>query len=727
MYEGRACLLLLKTRPIMKILFVALLLLHFWISPALGQWTHDPGPEGGFVVNFDKDSTWLYALTSNSIYKSEDEGYHWTFVKYLQGAGKGLLRLTVEQGRMYGLDVNGELLRSLDHGKSWQVVLKKPAVVAGSGADRLQCLTVKADTVMVGSLFKVYYSYDGGETWAVSGTFFGAGVLSVLPLGGEWFVWNGGKVFRSSNGGQSWELVFSTAQPLAKVETVGDRIFLFYWEGNRLIRSKNGLRSWETIQTDTIPDVYDLFDGFNRARIVGDRDTLYCFIQGLFGYNACLERFCYSIDGGLHWNRGHGTTNTAIFYNDIVSFGGHLVFAHEQGVAHTVDGARSFSVDQQNLKSVSITNLALGDNHIAAEGLQTVFNAEGNTLKWEEILVNVTSGSCGNYKSILSTRQRWFLTGFNNNFLYSEDDGASWEKRYISSFWLPQATSNCIQIQQLNGISHFCDGSDEFLYTNLTSYLNGSTIDNIITSGEYMIALLSDNSVLLLGETGAFLKRIPPSPCDERSIDRNNFWEFDGKNLFRFCGANTYVYTEDALEWRSIYPQDWITGVPLYRQNIVAHGSQNGLLWLGVEGHGLYYTPDATGRFYPLSPQLPYPYPTAFAFKGNEIWVGTDGSGIYHLPLPPVHGTIKKGAIFKILPNPTLAGDILHLSSDQFLTQYTTLRVFDTAGRLVANSDLPPANQWELDFPNLIPGLYWIALNTSGNSTVLKWVALGRR
>jgi len=98
-------------------------------------------------------------------------------------------------------------------------------------------------------------------------------------------------------------------------------------------------------------------------------------------------------------------------------------------------------------------------------------------------------------------------------------------------------------------------------------------------------------------------------------------------------------------------------------------------------GKGLFYATDATGRFYPMQPQLSYL--TAIAFKDNEIWVGTDGGGIYTLPLPPIQAEVSAKPTFQHWPTPS--DGQMHLTSDVFFTDEIQLDVLDAAGRLATS------------------------------------------
>lgn len=112
---------------------------------------------------------------------------------------------------------------------------------------------------------------------------------------------------------------------------------------------------------------------------------------------------------------------------------------------------------------------------------------------------------------------------------------------------------------------------------------------------------------------------MPFSPCVPSIFSGAGRLHFDGRHLFHFCDDRTYVFKENATVWEEIYPQDWTTGVPLYHSRITDIKTHDGVTWVALEGKGIFYTTDVSGRFYPTKPQLPYPYPTAIAFRDNEM------------------------------------------------------------------------------------------------------------
>ncbi|MDP1817571.1 MAG: T9SS type A sorting domain-containing protein, partial [Leadbetterella sp.] len=60
--------------------------------------------------------------------------------------------------------------------------------------------------------------------------------------------------------------------------------------------------------------------------------------------------------------------------------------------------------------------------------------------------------------------------------------------------------------------------------------------------------------------------------------------------------------------------------------------------------------------------------------------------------------------------------------SDVFFTEETRLEVLDAAGRLLGTKILDPGLIWEVEFPGLPAGLYFLKLKTPLGTVGAKWV-----
>ncbi len=668
------------------------------------QWQHIPGPDGGLVINLDTDGSLLYALTTTSIYRSDDEGYHWQVMEGSHHAGRAIGRLVVENGVFYGKNYDGEVLRSSDGGQTWQAVLKKPYPITAPG-EVLYEVFAKGDTVLVSSAFTIYRSVDRGETWAATGDLFGYGHSNIFSAGPELMAWSGRNIHRSSDGGRSWKRVFSIATNFHAVGYANGYVFALYNNTNRVVRSKDGLRTWDVIDTDSI--------NFSpqRPQILGDGKRTYYINRGQY----CSGNYAYSDDRGLTWHSKVWEQAIPVSVRDIVSFDDHLVLAHRLGISHSTDQLETLTHEQSGLGASHVYSIFPGERNLAINAYPFAQISDNTGGQWRNLLP-INADPCYGGPTIQGTRQRWFLTeedGWVN--LFSEDEGATWQQLPQPLKNLTASSENCLWEMEAY-IRRWCDGETDPAQVST----DGVEYESLRAFGQHILAQTYDRHVIF-DEQGQLVDRIPFSPCPLTGFGAlSGYIHFDGHHLFHFCDQNTYIFKENATDWEEIYPQDWTTGIPLYHSRITAIATHQGVTWAALEGKGLFYTTDATGRFYPAQPQLPYPYPTAISFRDNTIWVGTDGGGIYHITLPPGQAEAAGKPTFQCSPNPS--DGRLRLMADVFFTEEIPLEVLDVSGKSVASQILSPGRAWDLDFPNLPQGLYLLMLRTGVGTLGLKWV-----
>lgn len=669
------------------------------------QWQHIPGPDGGFVVNLDTDGSQLYALTTTNIFRSDDEGYHWQVLEGSHHAGRTVGRLVAENGVFYGKNSDGEVLRSSDGGKTWQAVLKRPYPITAS-AERLYNVFAQGDTVLVSSEFTIYRSVDRGETWAATSDLLGYRHENIFASDQELFAWGGRYIYRSSDGGQSWAQVFNIATNFHAVGYANGYVFALYSNTNRVVRSKDGLRTWKTIDSGLL-SFYP-----QRPKFLGDGKRTYCINQNQY----CVGYYAYSDDDGLTWHSNFEEQAIPLSLQDVVSFDDHLTLAHREGISHSTDQLETLTHERTGLGASHLYSIFLGERSLAVNTYRLAHISDHTGDQWRTLNLN-NADFCYGGATIQGTRQRWFLVEGNGEVnLFSEDEGATWQhlSQTLKNSTLP--SGNCLWELWSDTLWRWCD--EEVASAEILT--DTSVYGSLISFGQHTSIQTYDQRHVIFNEQGQLVDRIPFSPCPPTGFGAlSGQIHFDGHNLFHFCGSNTYVFKENATDWEEIYPQDWTTGIPFYHSYITALATHQGVTWAALEGKGLFYTTDATGRFYPAQPQLPYPYPTALAFRGDTIWVGTEGGGIYRMTLPPVHTEASAKPIFQCSPNPS--NGRLRLEADVFFTDETRLAVLDVTGKMVTEKNLAPGQVWDLDFHYLPRGLYVLMLRTASGSVGLKW------
>ena len=418
------------------------------------KWDHIPGPDGGDIQNFDLDGASLYALTHAGIYRSDDQGYHWQLLPHSLATTRDKRQLRAENGLFYALTSEGSLVRSEDQGKSWKSLLQKPFPF-NFEKERLQRLFAKGDTLLVGSLFTIYRSTNRGENWTSTADLVPASFVSIFEFKNELFAAQDRYIYRSSDGGMTWDSVFANAVGYAEVVATDSFLLAFYAHKNRLVRSTDGLRTWDAIDTDTLAKHLeeDPYGAYPLKWVGGSGNNLYYFQLGDVHY-YCPFRFCFTNDGGNTWHRGNNGNQVPIGskLNDGINFGNHIVLGSNQ-VQHSIDNAHTFFTQQEGLKCGSIWQVIYQDGAF----FSTINNENGfrSTNKggaWEPCPFPVNGvNHCRPLVWFSHTDKRMFRfqrNGYLTEESYSEDQGQTWKALEIESSSVKTTTNHSFWYQE---------------------------------------------------------------------------------------------------------------------------------------------------------------------------------------------------------------------------------------------------------------------------------------
>ncbi len=162
----------------------------------------------------------VFIGTDSGLFKSVDQGKNWKQVHsdgwvYRMVESKGVLLCTNQRG----------ILRSTDGGEHWDVVISEGGVgidveVIGNG---FAAITYNTES----ETRRVRISTDGGITWEAIDANLppSANISSIKQVGQYFFCGHPNGVYRSSDGGVNWELVFPA---------IGDKVFSLFVAGDVL-------------------------------------------------------------------------------------------------------------------------------------------------------------------------------------------------------------------------------------------------------------------------------------------------------------------------------------------------------------------------------------------------------------------------------------------------------------------------------------------------------------
>lgn len=271
----------------MKIFYLVLALLtSFWI-PVKAQWSATSGPIRPAVC-FAKNSSYIFTgtssvSTSDGVFRTSNQGSSWTAVNN-DGVSSNIADIICVGEAVLAAQDN-QIFLSLDNGDNWSSVssnigtysitclAKRGSEVFATGQGLYYSnnlgltwttlstvvntgsgnsgLAVYGDTVFVGKLTGgLWRSINGGTVFTnVSTGLTGTAVSNVIKVGSTYFVGSSSGIFRSTNGGSTWQpvtinvtsvnnIIYSQNILFAATE-VG--VFFSYDTGNHWFSANDGL------------------------------------------------------------------------------------------------------------------------------------------------------------------------------------------------------------------------------------------------------------------------------------------------------------------------------------------------------------------------------------------------------------------------------------------------------------------------------------------------------
>jgi len=252
----------------------------------------------------DRDTDYIYAAVLRSgIFRSTDNGKTWQPVNnHLSNAYIKVLLIN-PRGTIFAISRDGDVYESHDRGEMWAKVGNVDGWVHSGSMDKHGNIFLHSDQ----GIFK---SCDGGRTWEKLATELRGYQIDALDvneegeifIGGEW-----GKVYRSSDGGDSWEDCSIGGEGLSNVTdfAFGGHGIVYAVTRENVFRSLNGGRDWNPLSgvVEKIHPV-NIFISSRGRMFVGAFKGLFYFLEedGLWVISGDYERYINKIfvDGNSH-------------------------------------------------------------------------------------------------------------------------------------------------------------------------------------------------------------------------------------------------------------------------------------------------------------------------------------------------------------------------------------------------------------------------------------------
>ena len=402
------------------------------------------GTQDGLFLSSDNGDNWseissglsnkrIYAIfpvsedtllvgTLGGAFLSTDHGANWNKLDVVFGSIYSFVR---QSNTTLYAGGGGFLFRSTDNGVTWsQGILEKL-----EGGAFWDILVLPSGNLMAAtSTYGVVRSSDAGATWQPANT--QLAVTEVVELAsapsGELFAGTGDGVFRTRDGGDTWESLFTPDLPLLDVRAMASHPTgrLFVGANGILALSDDNGESWT--QADS-----SLNERFPESVAFGQNQEVYV---------GFYERIFKSTDGGDTWSALPDTFPQATIQELAVAPDG-AVFAgtRSSGVFRSTDGGASWQPINNGLgASPDMTAfLFLPNGDVLASGFDGVFRSGDSGDTWQKLgnvpvlgVKDLVQDSAGNL----------FITMRGGGVAVSEDDGATWTS-INDGLWNKDATA----------------------------------------------------------------------------------------------------------------------------------------------------------------------------------------------------------------------------------------------------------------------------------------------
>jgi photosystem II stability/assembly factor-like uncharacterized protein len=380
------------------------------------------------VLCFAVSGNFVFAGTSNSLFRSADTGKSWTAANNgLPGTPYVYALAATGSSLFAGLDSG--VYRSLDSGKTWSLTN------SGGGGN---AFAISGNRILVGGNGGFRYSIDGGTTWTSSNiglnynqvSAFAVNESTILASSGFGADFNYGPtptgVFRSTDNGNSWKEV--NANGGSDLAVIGTSVFTV---GGGLYNSKDSGVSWTPIDTLNLGMILSKLFAYGNKLFAGA-------YSGSWGSSNVITLF-RSADSGKTWVgdtsglpnsqicEGAIITNCYSTYNQTQALGaiGNTLFVAPQDnyVYRSTDTGMTWKQDASGLTNHNIQSLSTNGSTLFAGTDSGVFLSHDTGTTWTASNSGLTNK---NIQALFSTGTDLFAGTSGGGIFHSSDTGKTW-------------------------------------------------------------------------------------------------------------------------------------------------------------------------------------------------------------------------------------------------------------------------------------------------------------
>ena len=463
-------------------------------------------------------------------------------------------------------------------------------------------------------------------------------VRFLLCHDGTTYAATGGGVCISHDHGSHWAFSNSglTSLDTKALARIGDTIFVSTDEN--VFRTTDGGQSWEPCGEE--------LQGFYCKHILAHNGTLFVgtYLRGIWR----------STDRGASWQ--HVSDGFPVDYAYYLAAHGNYVFAstYLQGCYRSSDNGEHWESCNTGLtETTGISIYAFGNRLFMSTLSGNLFISDDDGAHW------TSSSGLPSIKAFCSWQDTLYAASFGQGIYYSTDNGNNWNHPATipnaTSLWSIAVDESNVYLGLDNGAvaasdhiganGHICDmdpfnatiGGLSFWGNRLIATSHGSNLfytDNLganWTSGNVgtveIRSILIHNNTVLVGTDmlGAFRSTNGGSSFSDANNGLTTNWIqcFAATNSQIYAGsgnAGVFVSTNDGQSWQS-------AGLPEFEIRSMA--TSNLGLYAATD-HGLYFLPNGSNSWQPIGSEEVGGQPTAVAHIHDSLWVGTRDRGLFY-------------------------------------------------------------------------------------------------
>jgi len=703
----------------MKTLSFLFVLLIFFSPPLLAQWERTGGPYGGFVLSEAANDQYLFASTSNGVFRSADEGQNWqrmenglplSFICYdIKAHEENLIFLGSDY--LEDFSTGYDVYTSHTNGDEWvEITLPDTTLFPDEVAIYEEQIFIADKAILK--------SENGGQTWtnilSASDTFSYASTLEVYE--GELYVLSNQKLWTTSNWGSNWNVV--TLPPGINAYNVYPKDSSLILIGHRnAFHSTDFGENWELASgwesaNSRRKDILLLNDTFyvNSTFLLQSSDnglswevapsTSGFYVQGITAFNGALFACSFS-EGIRRYDRQEENYTIRDFGIDATSINSFATHGDDLWAGVYYNGLYRYDMEEEKWDTTNyfpvpleLPDIAwLSDSLFVLHYYQGVYRSGDGGQSWTD----VSPDNFSSYKKLAVHGQTLFLY---NDYLHlsyqSNNFGDTWESA-LPTF--RAQTSNRPTGFAAHGTNLFATTWDA-VYRSVDNGVswekksNGITtnpINNILSAGD-LLFVESYNYDTLTGWSYFLLYT---------SSDNGENWE---QTMDGLPSIELYLFGEDSPAEIVSFQDTFVLALPY---------------------DGIYFMTRDSLEWQPLMVGGRFPRgASALTLSHNKLFAGTSGMGVWQMNATKLPTGIKQAtknfSSLNISPNP--AHTTISLSTEIAPSGKGYLFIYNLQGELVYFEKTVMDASTTISVSHLPAGAYFVKLELKGNLHLGKFI-----